>query len=221
MFRSRSSKKGAVLDELKRHRVEEGFARKFFAPFENEFFNLQVLLEKREKYAIQGFTTSANKKLLQRIWRVIQNLNSQQTNLLINYLPLAHTLRGDINKLQSVMKTVLGVEVNLSYSNSHLPLEYTSQVRLNEMVLGLDSILGNTSNVPVPHLEINIGPLSSTDFHSFLPEGSGHQLLKLLQDFFFPAHMETSLKLSMQRNENKLMLNEKSNSSYLGYNTYI
>ena len=100
-------------------------------------------------------------------------------------------------------------------------MTYENQLRMNEMTLGLDSVLGNSFNLPISHLEIKIGPLASKEFHSFLPLGEGHQLLKLLQDFFFPAHMETRLKLSMQRNDNKLSLNEKSNISYLGYNTYI
>ncbi len=219
--RSRSAKRGDVMDELKKHRVEEGFARKFFAPFENEFFSLRTLLEKREKYAIQGFTTSANKKLLQRIWRVTQRLSSKQINLLMNYLPLAHLLRGDIDKLQKVIRSILGVNIDLSYTNRNYLINITEQARLNEMTLGIDSLLGASFNLPIPHLEIKVGPLSASDFHSFLPLGEGHLLLKLLQDFFFPAHLHTHLKLSMQRHENRLSLNDKSNISYLGFNTYI
>ncbi len=219
--RTRSAKHGDVLDELKKHRVEEGYARKFFAPFENEFFNLRVLLEKREKYAIQGFTTSANKKLLQRIWRVVQKLSSKQINLLMNYLPLAHILRGDIEKLQKVMQTVLGVSIALRYTNEKYTVKSKTQARLSTMTLGLDSLVGDSFNISIPHLEIKIGPLSAMDFHSFLPTGEGHYLLKLLQDFFFPSHVHSIIKLSMQRHENKLSLNEKSNISYLGYNTYI
>lgn len=220
-LRSRAAKKGDVMEELKKHRQEEGFARKFFAPFENEFFNLQVLLEKREKSAIQGFTTNANRKLLQQIWRVMHTLTSKQINLLMHYLPLAHHLRGDIEKLEKVMQSVLGVSVLLQYTQRTHVINFENDQRLNQMTLGLDSVLGNTFVLSIPHLEIHIGPLSAKDFHSFLPLGEGHQLLKLLQDFFFPSHVHTDLKLTMQRSENKFSINEKSNISYLGYNTYI
>jgi hypothetical protein len=220
-LRSRSAKRGEVMEELKKNRAEENYARKFFAPFENEFFNLRVLLEKREKYAIQGFTTSANKKLLQRIWRVIQHLDSKQINLLMHYLPLAHILRGDMERLQKVMQAVLGVKVTLTYTQKKYPVKHDSIRRLSEMTLGIDSVLGNTFNLPVPHLLVEIGPLSNKEFQAFLPDGEGHHLMKLLQDFFFPAGKHTRVKILMQRNENKLSLSEKANVSYLGYNTYI
>ena len=220
-LRSRSAKRNEIMDELKKHRVEEGYARKFFAPFENEFFNLRVLLEKREKYAIQGFTTSANKKLLQRIWRVMQYLNSRQINLLMHYLPLAHILRGDNVKLQKVMQTVLGVKVNLQYSNVNYIVKNHAQAQLSKVTLGVDSVLGNSFTLSVPYQQILIGPLSNKEFPAYLPGGEAHTLLKLLQDFFFPAYLQTQLIITMQRNENKLSLNEVSNISYLGFNTYI
>jgi len=220
-LRTRSAKRADVMDELKKHRVEEGFARKFFAPFENEFFNLRVLLEKREKNAIQGFTTSANKKLLQRIWRVFQHLTSKQINLLMHYLPLAYILRGDIIRLQKVMQSVLGVKVELSHKQSNYLVKSNSQSRLKEMTLGIDSILGNSFNLPVPHLDIKIGPLAVKEIESFLPNGEAYDLLKLLQDFFIPANQYTHLKLIIHRNENRLVLNESTNISYLGFNTYI
>ncbi len=220
-LRSRSAKRSDIMDELKKHRMEEGYARKFFAPFENEFFNLRVLLEKREKYAIQGFTTSANRKLLQRIWRVIQRLSSKQINLLMHYLPLAHILRGDNEKLQKVMQTVLGVKVTLEYVNVNYIVKNKSQALLSTMTLGVDSVLGNSFKLSIPYLQVKLGPLSNKEFAAYLPNGEAHELLKLLQDFFFPAHLQTQLLISMQRNENKLSLNEKSNISYLGFNTYI
>jgi hypothetical protein len=220
-LRSRSAKRTDVMDELKKHRVEEGYARKFFAPFENEFFNLRVLLEKREKYAIQGFTTAANKKLLQRIWRVMQRLSSRQINLLMHYLPLAHILRGDNEKLQKVMQTVLGVKIALQYSNVNYIVKNKEQEILSTMTLGVNSVLGNSFALSIPYLQVKIGPLSNKEFPAFLPHGEAHDLLKLLQDFFFPAHIQTQLILSIQHSENKFSLNEKSNFSYLGFNTYI
>ncbi len=220
-LRSRSSKRDDIMDQLKKHREEEKFARKYFSPFENEFFQLKVLLEKRERNAIQGFTIRANNKLLKRMWRVTHKLTPLQTNLLVHYLPLAHLLRGDNDKIEKILKSFFGVDVTLSYEMASYPVRYINPVALREMTLGIDSILGDHFTLSVPILQISIGPIARKNIEPFLPLGQAHKILHLIQDFFLPAHVYTRIKFLIARQDNKFTLSDSANVSYLGFNTYI
>lgn len=221
-LRVRSSKRDDVMDQLKKHREEEKFARKYFSPFENEFFQLKVLLEKRERNAIQGFTIRANNKLLKRMWRVSQKLTPLQTNLLVHYLPLAHLLRGDNEKIEKMLRSFFNVDVQLRYEMVPHAVHYSNPAPLREMTLGIDSIIGDHFNLSIPTLQIDIGPITRKNIEPFLPTGHAHRILHLIQDFFVPAHVYTRVKFIIARQQdNKFALNDSTHVSYLGFNTYI
>ena len=62
-----------MVSEHKRFKAEEAEARKFFTPFENEFFLHKTYIEKKEKTFLRKIALEKN-KLLDQLWKLDSSL---------------------------------------------------------------------------------------------------------------------------------------------------
>lgn len=202
-----------MVEEHKKFKSEELVARKYFQPFENEFFKQKVQVEENEKNFYYRILSEKN-QLLQQFWKLDSNLPLEASKRLLEFLPRAGKICGHIQLMQLALSKILLEEVKvLTYQ---MPLSMICQDKMKStqaQTLGIDSVMGATYEETIPVIEFMIGPCQSLSVEQFLPKNPYYLLLQKFYDCFTP--LEAEIKTTFVTNKNQV---EKENSPILGYN---
>lgn len=214
--------KEELIREIQVHRQEEKEARKFFLPFENEFYQLRLISELKEKNTAHGFSSS-NRLLFNSLYGDSSFFDKRQINLLLHLLPLAYTIRGNYTLTAQCFELLLDTQVAISEKqrNKNHTTEELHLSRLNHCALGVNSILGKAFDERHTILTFSIGPVPGNAVKAFLAGERKERVIKALIDFFIPAGMEVFTELIIQKSENDFFIQDEQKVSYLSYNSYI
>ena len=128
-----------VLKLIQLSRNEEQFARKFFAPFENEFSHLSLQLEFRKRSLLQPGAMDRNRELYEAIYGDSSVLNEYDLLALLYILPIVHNIRGDMEKIGCCIALLTGHPVTVSVRyRSHPEILAGDPPRLGAAVLEVE-----------------------------------------------------------------------------------
>ena len=185
-----------LVEQYKVRKRQEQEARTFFQPWENAFFQQRVHLELTERRILHQFQHLFNDFLL-FFWKIAPTLPSAPTLRLIQLLPLAYRLAGDIPQVCRALSYALNQPVD------HL-LEYrmmrqADRVRpLGHTQLGQSFIAGYATEA-YPVVIFRIGPVGSDVLADFLPGGAMRRFIEQFYGYFVPFHVEAETKIIAQR----------------------
>ncbi|UOQ68865.1 type VI secretion system baseplate subunit TssG [Hymenobacter volaticus] len=217
----------AMIADIQAQRRREKATRRFFLPFEQEFYRFRVLLEQEERRYMTNLSAQWYNEVLARFWEIAGQLPPRQVTTLLYLLPLAHGIVGDLPRTQQVFECVLEVPVRL---RTITPLRFAAEdltepgaalgTVLGQGELGRDFVLSGAYQETLPALEVRLPSLSTTLLAAFLaPDNWQARALKLLCNYFVAFETDVVFHYEVAAASQSFVLADEGETAILGYTT--
>ncbi|MDH6311103.1 hypothetical protein M2451_003983 [Dysgonomonas sp. PFB1-18] len=211
-----------IISEIRNHRNEEFFARKYFQPFEIVLDQVLVDAQIYEQRFDKAYFYENLKDIFIGHWNILRYLNLKQVLLFIRIIPVIAEVSQSLDLISKVMEIILDCPVKVlegKKSGKSLPDE--KKIALGKWKLGINSVLGNSINGDNVDLEITIGPLSTGQMKLFESNAKNRMILNELIDFVIPFDRNITVKYKLSDEDTKFRLSDKTHKAYLGINTRL
>ena len=212
-----------MIQDTQMQRRREKATRRFFLPFEQEFYRFRVLLEQEERRYMTNLSAQWYNEVLAQFWGLTGTLPPRQITTLLYLLPLAYQLAGDLPRTQQAFESVLEVPVGLrtvaplAFAAAALPAAGTA---LGQGELGRDFVLGGAYQETLPALEISLLALSVAELEAYLaPETWQARALALLCRYFVAFETDVVLRYELRPGSQSFVLSDAGETAVLGYTT--
>lgn len=211
-----------VMEEIRIHRSEEFFARKFFHLFElisdRTLTNAYLFEIKYDRKTSHPEFTD----LFNRYWSVLKLLTLKQGVFFMHIIPLLHQIRSHYRNMEQAFSLILDAPVKIT--EIRLPAKkskrnFESNIGKSEM--GVDLVLGKKFDDAIYDLKLTIGPISATTMKNYLKTTKGYKILEELSEIFLPAHAFVVNDFIIDPQDSEFILSNDNNSTYLGINSFI
>ncbi len=221
-YRDAESDVEKALDQIKIHREQEFFARRFFQVFEQVIDHTLVDINQAE---IRYDRTSSNREftdLFIQYWPVLKRLEHRQAVAFMYVMPLLSRIRLNLDEVSESLSFILDVPVKIE--KIKLPAKKADSLfesRLGEAHLGVDLVLGNTFDDGISDLKITIGQLSANRMRGFLETASERIVLDMLLEIFLPDETYAVIDFKIDPEDSQFILSDDTHTTYLGINSFI
>lgn len=223
IYQKDSSSKEEVLDEIRIHREEEFFARRFFKPFEITLDYMLVSFQNKERRMDKMNVYNDFIDTFSPQWPVLELLPLGKAVMLVKMLAYIEKITTSLPKISECMTILMDVPVKVQRGEKCLTVVDKNMLPgLGNARLGDNLVLGNTFDDGTFRIMVEIGPLSAQKMESFLPEAVDCKILNELMDMLLPADKVIQVSYIIQQEDAVFKLgsgNEK--GSYLGINTHL
>ncbi|TVT38955.1 hypothetical protein FNT36_14885 [Hymenobacter setariae] len=217
----------AMVEDSQAQRRKEKATRKFFLPFEQEFFRYRVRLEQEERRYFNSLATNWYNEALARFWGLADTgLPPVVLTNLLYLLPLACNIVGDLSRTQRCFESVLGQAVQLRLiAPQHYSLSVASGATesakgtLGNLALGRDMVLSGDYQETLPALEITVQRLTVAELEAYLNGGWPAAALALLCEYFVAFETDVIVRYDMVATEPVFRLGEGEETPVLGFTT--
>lgn len=223
IYPNMAKSKEKILEEIKQHRDEEFFIRRFLGLFENEVDQeaiktqlLELRYDKKNSYRnyVEVFST---------YWPIISSMPIRNALLLLKVIPNVHSIRNSLQEIGSALSLIVDAPVTVELKQQQRSVKAQKANRLGNMRLGVDSVNIGVFRDAEKDLRIHIGDIPACEAERFLPGNPSHRILVALTDIFLGADKEFEIEVSVIVTERKAYLKSEDNAypCYLGINTYL
>ncbi|HEY4785973.1 MAG TPA: hypothetical protein VIH57_07985, partial [Bacteroidales bacterium] len=205
----------------------EAETRKFFLPFENEFFYHRVQLELQERSMLQKINDNHLDDFFLDFWKIDRSLPGELTVKLCAMLPFVKEIVGDFKMTAGCLGAILGEEVvhSIHYKttpyiktdNNHRDEEYS----LGNANLGINLIAGGNFLESGKIIRFCIGPLIQTGITPYLENGDIALFIDCFCNYFVPMEMEAEFEVLMPKELQGFMLGDENEPAIMGFTTGI
>jgi type VI secretion system protein ImpH len=215
----------AMVEDSQAQRRKEKATRKFFLPFEQEFFRYRVRLEQEERRYFNSLASNWYNEALARFWGLAEaGLPPVVLTNLLYLLPLACNIVGDLPRTQRCFESILGQAVQLrlvapqQHSLPVAPAGPTSGT-LGSLALGRDLVLGGDYQETLPALEVKVQHLTVVELEAYLTGAWPAKALALLCEYFVAFETDIVVHYDMAVAEPEFRLGEGETAPILGFTT--
>jgi Type VI secretion, TssG len=210
-----------MAEEYRLNKKKEIEIRKFFAPFEHEFFLQSMHNEMAETNLLQGLRSGWLKEYFIDFWKLPQHIPTNAALLLVMFLPYAHAIAGNMQATARVLQKIINelVDIKVVYelhTNAHNNFNILGNHRL-----GNDFICGESFKEYYPIAKVSIGPLQKNKAHQFVEGGNYFELLQTFYNFFMPAHVDVRTIILLKNEAQNFILNKKEDAPLLGISSVL
>lgn len=214
--------KEEMIDEIKIHREEEFFARKFFRLFEIEIDNLLTDIALLEMKFDKRISHPNYVQIFRAFWPVMDLFRREQAVLFLHTIPILHKIRNSFTAIDESLTLILNVPVHIrpciiEKKESKSVFESV----LGESRLGIDLILGNTFNDGYYDMKVQIGPMSALKMKDFLQGEKNDRILESLCQLFLPANIFVAKEYILDPEDSVFVLSTANTATWLGINSFI
>ena len=214
--------KEEMIDEIKIHREEEFFARKFFRLFEIELDHVLTDIALIEIAFDKRLTHPDYVNIFRQFWPFMDLLDREQAVLFLHTIPLLQRIRNNNSNIEESLSLILGVPVRLEpVILEKKEANDAFESRLGKCYLGLNLILGNTFNDGEYDLKVRVGPMSAIKMKDFLKGEKYDRILNSLCQLFLPAHIFLVIDYILDPEDSLFILSTPQTATWLGINSYI
>lgn len=211
-----------VIQEIRKHRNEEYFARKYFQPFEIVIDQLLVDAQAYEQQFDKAHFYNNLKEIFKDQWSILKHLSLNQALLFIKIIPVIAEISQSLELIAQVMSIILDCPIEVKEGKkSQQCLAKDKMIILGKWRLGINSILGNRVDSENPDLEIIIGPMGTEKMKLFETGATNYLILNELVDLMMPFDRNINIKYRISRTDTKFRLSSPGHRAYLGINTRI
>lgn len=190
------------------NKTKEKEIRRFFKPFENEFFYQQLQLEREEIRLLEGLREGRLNHFFLRFWDLPEALDLSLSISLLLLLPYAHQVAGNIALMQQALRILLQEEV-LIKSGQPRPTAVGELVQpLGMQALGDTMVCGSEFMEDYPVLVYQIGPLRHSTVTSYLTGGENELLINTFNRFFAPLEADIAVQIEIERSQVSIEMSE-------------
>lgn len=186
-----------MVQEYKMNQVREAEARKFFSPFETEFFFHRVKNFNAEVALLSGLKDDSLNRFFFRFWNLPGDMPPAMAIKLIVLLPYVHQVAGDASLMAACLQTIIGKRVSgkvfaRAAQDAGLAFNILGQFELgNELTCGRHYFEEEWC------FEFTIYLEAEDQATAYLPGGRLYATLQSFRRYFLPvqAEMNTVLEL--------------------------
>lgn len=222
---SRGNRPVTVADmtmDYKENKKREEEIRRFFLPFEHDFFLQRMNVEAEENELLLGMQSGMLNDYFYRFWNLPDAVPPEFIGQFILLLPYAYMIAGNFELTAQCLQLLLNEDIKIIRKTA-LTCEAAQLAPppvLGEALLGLDMVCGNQFWEGDPSVEVQIGPLLYSKVADYLEGGNRHILMETFNRFFMPAglHITISVQLPVEK-MNMTLLDE--DAPVLGYSSFL
>ncbi len=211
-----------IIDEIKKHRQEEFYARKYFQPFEMAID--QILTDAQiyeQKFNKKNFHSNL-KDLFACHWPMLKLLNLKQAVYFIRIIPWIYRLSTDFKVMGQLMGIILDAPVKIELGElSKIQTNLTRKVTSKHWKLGVNTTIGNSFVDGYRDINITIGPINPEQMKLFLEGLKNDLILQQLIGMMLPADCQKVITYKTQKEHAKFRLSDSTHRTYLGINTKL
>jgi len=211
-----------IVDEIKQHRLEEFYARKFFQAFEVESDYALVLAYLFEAQYDKKISNSNYTDVFLPYWPLLKLLNAEQRVLFMHTIPFLDQIRNNNEEIEETMSALLEVPVKIK--RIKLPAKNADsffESVTGESRLGVNLVLGKVVDDGQYDMKITVGPISAKKMEYFLETSVGNTILDSLCRLFIPADVFVVKDFRIFPEDAAFILSHGEVNTFLGINTFI
>jgi len=218
---NKSSGTEDMCEEYKYNKKKEDEIRKFFIPFENDFFLQRLQTEGQEAEILEGLKSGLLNDYFAQFWDLPVQLSKSFAAPFVLLIPYAHQIAGNMDLTTHSLEQLLKEKIVITKKgNGENRVNGDLVPGLGESTLGLDLICGETFYEDSVVLEIAVGPLKNSDITEYLEGGQRKLLIDTFAGFFIPAGVEIIITVNVAYERQHMTIN-KSNCPVLGYSSVL
>jgi hypothetical protein len=213
--------KEAVIEEMRRHRDEEFFARRYFRPFEMVADQLLIDAQLYERKFDKKNFHSNLRDTLYAYWTILKRLTLKQAVFFIKIIPLLPRIVTDFELTGKLIGVILDVSVKVESYKVSIVETSPSKAGKSNWQLGVNSVVGSTLQDGYEDLLITVGPACPKTVKSFSKGCNNQLILAKLLDMMLPANMQKTVKYKTRDELTKFRLSDGTHTAWLGINTRL
>lgn len=218
---SRVQNAGDMAADYKYNKKKEEEIRRFFLPFENDFFLQRIQLEQEEALLLEGLQSGILNDYFIKFWDLPVSIPKSFVIPLILLLPYAYKIAGNTALTAACLQQLLGEAVRIELKQSGISDAVSiGSPGLGDGLLGLDMMCGSQFWEGTPYFDIEIGPLKNSRITDYLEGGNRFVLLDTFNRFFIPAGVDTSIAVKPASLNLQAVLGDKE-GPVLGYSSIL
>ena len=205
----------------KENKRREAEIRRFFLPFENDFFWQRIELEKEETRLLGGLESGILNDYFVEFWNIPRSIPKMFVSPLVLLLPYAHKIAGNMTLTAECLELLLVEEVQIHQERSFV--NHSDSIfspGLGEAQLGFDMLCGEEFWEDSPMFKFEIGPLEGSVVTEYLEGGKRFELLDIFKRFFIPAGLDVEFEIKVLKTKENMIM-EKGNEPILGYSSVL
>lgn len=211
-----------ALDEIKIHREQEFFARRFFHIFEEASDRMLTDAYLYEARYDRKISHTEFVDLFFPYWPVLKELEHKQAVFFMHIIPILHKIRVDFKAVEEALSFILDAPIRILQTKlaaKKAARHYES--RLGKSSLGVDFVLGDTFDDGENDLKLIVGPISADRMRDFLETAKGYRILEELCSLFFSINLTVVKEFIIDPKDCEFILSDDTHSTYLGINSFI
>lgn len=225
-FQSQEQQRGGpsaadMVADHKTNKKKEEEIRKFFLPFENDFFWQRLQIELEEGRILEGLQSEILNEYFKEFWNIPDSIPGRYVLQLILLLPHAYKIAGNLFLMAQGLEHLLEEEVVVRKTKpASIRMEGGGSSGLGNAQLGLNMVCGEEFFEDFPTIEIVIGPLIYSRVGDYLKGGERHSLLETFIRFFVPAGVDAEVTIIVPEEKQNMTLG-KGKEPILGYSSVL
>lgn len=211
-----------ILEEIKIHRSEEFFARKFFHLFEAEADRMLIEAYLYESKYEKKISNPNFVNIFIPYWPVLKLLTREQAIRFLHIIPILHKIRNKYEEIAEAISMVLDTPVKINHIK--LPAKRANhffESVIGENFLGIDWVLGKSFDDGIYDLKMTIGPIPAREMSYFLKTNLGDTVLNILCELFIPADIFIVKEFKVASEDESFILSDTDTKAYLGISTFL
>lgn len=189
-----------MVAEHKRYKSEEKNARRFFSPFEHEFFRYSLMVEEEERKLTGSLYDEKMQTLLRELWDLSEGLPKTPAIILTRILPWASTIKGDLTLTAKTLELILDKPVEQEEIVTQQVLVSDNKLSLGENSLGMDTLSGSSVEMPIVLWKFKINDISHKEIANYRNDKPFGLLLKKFEDYFIPLEVDAVFEFELNNN---------------------
>ena len=213
----------SVVREMRKQKIVEDDARKFFQPFELEFFYTHVSALLKESEFDSESKTDSLLEFSTELWPLLEKIDVHSAKILLNLLPFIHEVRGNKAWIEKFLTAFLQVPVLISFIPNNIEAQDD-----NEGITALGTARLGITLIPMgKHMDgdrnwkITIGTIPYAQIDQYVPGSPFRQILTEIYDFFVPVSVKVFEEFVTEKDYNSFIIGAQNDTSRLGYSTFL
>lgn len=211
-----------IIEEIKLHRKEEFFARRFFQLFEVEIDTQTTKSYVHEAKYDKKISNAEFTNIFLSYWPIIRLLKRDQTIFFLHTIPLISKIRNQFEETAEAMSLILDAPIKIeSIKTQHKDEGNEVNSKLGSNYLGIDWVLGDSFDDGICDIKITLGPISGEEMRNYLGNANGAKVFDYLCRLLLPGNTFVIKDYIIAQQEAIFRLSDESHTSYLGINTFL
>ena len=193
-----------VMEMTKNYRKqkrEELSARKFFMPFENEFWISAINRDVVENELLHALNRVEPFDFFYEFWKLDKNIPTIFVAKLIKLLPYVYQIVGNLELTAQCLSYILEEGVEYKEVGYKELSESEQNSLLGETNLGLDMILGSSYMDYSLYIEFKIGAIKNGNSRAYFYNGQIKKFIDLFYEYFLPLEVEAKTTIILLEEE--------------------